>query len=74
LLFSADDNEVVVGAERLRVLGKEIGIIKLLCCCCVYFKGKNVMVLCNQCPPLNAYDETLTLSATTLEMVSLQGS
>lgn len=27
LLFSADDNEVVVGAERLRVLGKEILII-----------------------------------------------
>ncbi|KFO37203.1 Delta-sarcoglycan [Fukomys damarensis] len=27
LLFSADDNEVVVGAERLRVLGKEILIV-----------------------------------------------
>lgn len=24
LLFSADDNEVVVGAERLRVLGKRL--------------------------------------------------
>lgn len=24
LLFSADNNEVVVGAERLRVLGKEM--------------------------------------------------
>lgn len=27
LLFSADNNEVVVGAERLRVLGKESLII-----------------------------------------------
>lgn len=27
LLFSADNNEVVVGAERLRVLGKETLII-----------------------------------------------
>lgn len=27
LLFSADNNEVVVGAERLRVLGKETFII-----------------------------------------------
>lgn len=30
LLFSADNNEVVVGAERLRVLGKETSVIELV--------------------------------------------
>lgn len=32
LLFSADDNEVVVGAERLRVLGKRLFIKPVLIC------------------------------------------
>lgn len=30
LLFSADDNEVVVGAERLKVLGKQFSSKLLL--------------------------------------------
>lgn len=36
LLFSADNNEVVVGAERLRVLGKEM--FSLVWCYCVHLR------------------------------------